>query len=173
MWLSFPFWIAINFPADGCYNYSILNDDNRKSSYDTPLGGELCDNKLSKGWYRFEEAAGTKMPTERVPAYRCGTDWSGWLKGAHPTLEDGEVKREVCFSDRDTGCTGERNILVKNCGSFYIYYLHATLCPWRYCGTNEWGAKKLEKKRNWMWWFMNSFVNLSVFYIRVNFNWSC
>ena len=137
MWLSFPFWIAINFPADGCYNYSILNDGNRKSSYGTPEGSEQCDSKLSEGWYRFEGDAGTNMPTERVPAYRCGTDWSGWLKGAHPTLEDGEVKREVCFSNRNTGCKGKINILVKNCGSFYIYYLHETpSCNWRYCGNN-------------------------------------
>ena len=43
------------------------------------------------------------MPTTRVPVYRCGTDWSGWLDGAHPTVEDGEV-RPVCFSDSSTGC---------------------------------------------------------------------
>ena len=138
MWLSFPFWIAINFLADGCYNYSILNDSDRKNTYNTPTNGEvLCDNLLPEGWYRFVGAAGTKMPTTRVPAYRCGTDWSGWLKGAHPTVEDGEVKRKVCFSGRRTGCTDKINISVKNCGSFYIYYLHETpQCSSRYCGTN-------------------------------------
>ena len=47
--------------------------------------------------------AGTKMPTKRVDAYHCGTVWSGWLDGAHPTLKDGEVHRTVCFSDRPTG----------------------------------------------------------------------
>ena len=66
MWLSFPFWIAINFPADVCYNYSILNDSNRKSSYPTNVGDELCDNLLPEGWYRFEGAAGTKMPTTHI-----------------------------------------------------------------------------------------------------------
>ena len=76
------------------------------------------------------------MPTTRVPAYKCGTDWSGWLDGAHPTVEDGEVEREVCFSDCALGCKGKRIILVKNCGSFYIYYLHKTSCHRRYCGTN-------------------------------------
>ena len=138
MWLSFPFWIAINFLASGCYNYSILNDSDRKNTYNTPTNGEvLCDNLLPEGWYRFVGAAGTKIPTTRVPAYRCGKDWSGWLKGAHPTVEDGEVKRKVCFSGRRTGCTDKRNILVKNCGSFYIYYLHETpKCSWRYRGTN-------------------------------------
>ena len=51
----------------------------------------MCDNQLAEGWYRFVGAAGTKMPTTRVPAYRCGTHWSGWLNGSHPTVEDGEV----------------------------------------------------------------------------------
>ena len=39
--------------------------------------------------YRFVGAAGTRMPTTRVPAFRCGTDWPGWLDGAHPTVEEG------------------------------------------------------------------------------------
>ena len=136
MWLSFPFWIAINFPADGCYNYSILNKANREISYTTPYGNELCDNLLPGGWYRFEGAAGSKMPTTRVPAYKCGTDWSGWLDGAHPTVEDGEVPRTVCFSDRISGCKSTTTIIVKNCGSFHIYYLHKTSCNRRYCGSN-------------------------------------
>ena len=44
------------------------------------------------------------MPRTRVPAYRCGTDWSSWLDGAHPTVEDDEVRRKVCFNNRPTGC---------------------------------------------------------------------
>ena len=66
MWLSFPFWIAINFPADGCYNYSVLNDSQRKSSYIKPDGDAKCDSSLAEGWSRFEGATGTKMPTTRV-----------------------------------------------------------------------------------------------------------
>ena len=45
-----------------------------------------------------------KMPTTRVPAYRCDTDCSSRLDGAHPTVEDDEVLRKVCFSNRPTGC---------------------------------------------------------------------
>ena len=137
MWLSFPFLIAINFPADGCYNYSILSNPERKSSYVTPheTGGS-CDGSLAEGWYRFVGAAGTKMPTMRVPAFRCNADWSGWLKGAEPTVEDNEVNRLVCFSDRSTGCKFTINILVKNCGSYFIYKLRSlTDCNSRYCGT--------------------------------------
>ena len=138
MWLSFSFWIAINFLADGCYNYSILNDSDRKNTFNTPTNGEvLCDNLLPEGWYRFVGAAGTKMPTTRVPAYRCGTNWSGWLDGAHPTVEDGKVKRTVCFSDRPSGCKYSIEIYVKNCGSYFIYnMLPPPSCNSRYCGTD-------------------------------------
>ena len=66
------------------------------------------------------------MPTTRVPAYRCSTEWSGWLDDAHPTVEDGEIRRTVCFSDRATGCKKLRDIFVKNCGSYFIYKLQQT-----------------------------------------------
>ncbi|PFX26091.1 Uromodulin [Stylophora pistillata] len=74
--------------VDPCYNYSILDDANRKNSYITNFAAVLCDNQLFEGWYRFVGAAGTKMPTTRVPADRCGTVWSGWLDGTHPIVED-------------------------------------------------------------------------------------
>ena len=93
-------------------------------------------NSMRDG-YRFVGAAGTRMPTTRVPAFRCGTDWPGWLDGAHPTVEDGKVKRTVCFSDRFTGCKSSNTISVKNCGSYFIYdfgLLYA--CNARYCATD-------------------------------------
>ena len=68
--------------------------------------------------------AGTKMPTTRVPAFRCGTDWSGWLHGAHPTVEDDIVHRKVCFSDPSSGCRYYTDIFVKNCESYFIYTLY-------------------------------------------------
>ena len=58
----------------------------------------MCDNWLSEGWYRFEGAAGTKMPTTSVDDYHCNTVFSGWLNGAEPTVRDGEVFRTVCFT---------------------------------------------------------------------------
>ena len=123
--------------ADPCYHYKNLTDANRKISYKTTEGLWLCDNQLPEGWYRFVGAAGTKMPTTRVPAYRCGTDWSGWLKGSHPTVEDGEVPRTVCFSDRSTGCKYTTRISVKNCGSYFIYKQQQVPgCNSRYCGTD-------------------------------------
>ena len=133
----------LTFPADPCYYHQSLSDANRKSSYVTPQYQEVCDDQLLAGWYRFVGAAGTKMPTTRVPAYRCGTDWSGWLNGAHPTVKDGEVKRMVCFNDRFPGCERSAYIFVKNCGSYFIYKLQRPPgCPLRYCST-DWIMKQI------------------------------
>ena len=134
--------------ADPCYNYQNLSDANRKSSYSTPrFGPSLCDNLLPL-WYRFVGAAGTKMPTTRVPAYRCGTDFSGWLDDAHPTVEDGEVQKKVCFSNRGQGCRYTKKIFVKNCSSYFMYkFFSPPGCPSRYCGTDWKRSKKSRKKR--------------------------
>ena len=106
-------------------------------SYITPHNSELCDNELPEGWYRFVGASGTKMPTMRVSVFRCGTVHSGWLSGAHPTVEEGKVHRMVCFSDRSAGCERSMKIFVKNCGSYYIYKLFKPVkCYVRYCGTD-------------------------------------
>ena len=138
MWLSFPFWIAINFPADGCYNYSTLSNADRKSSYVTPYPSEgVCDKLLSEGWYRFEGNAGTKMPTKSVDHYRCNTVFSGWLSGVEPTEVDGEVERKVCFTRGDNTCKSSIAIMMKNCGSYFIYKLvPPPACNYRYCGTD-------------------------------------
>ena len=124
--------------ADPCYNYQNLSDAKRKSSYVTPIDKPtVCDDLLSTGWYRFVGAAGTKMPTTRVPAFRCGTDWSGWLDGPHSTVGDGEVQRTVCFSDRSTGCQNKITIFVKNCGTYFIYkLLKPPGCNSRYCSAD-------------------------------------
>ena len=128
--------VSFDFAVDPCYEYKNLSHPERKSSYNTPNQVERCETELD-GWYRFAGAAGTKMPTTRVPRYRCDTTFSGWLNGAHPTVEDGEVRRKVCFSDNSEGCKSDTLISVKNCSSYYIYKLHKpSVCPSRYCGTD-------------------------------------
>lgn len=56
----------------------------------------VCDNG-PKGWYRFEGAVGTRMPTSCSPTHRCNSHLPGWLSGAHPTQADGQVTRTVFF----------------------------------------------------------------------------
>ena len=129
------------FLADPCHHYSNLSDANRNENYITIASGPtFCDTQLAEGWYRFVGAAGTKMPTKRVPAFRCGTNWSGWLKTAHPTVDGEEVHGTVCFSNRPREtpvCKKSIRISIKNCGSYFIYKLHDTQgCSFRYCGTD-------------------------------------
>ena len=59
-------------------------------------------------------STGTKMPTTRVPAFRCHTDWPGWLVGSDPTMEDGEVHRTVCLSNRNNGCKYFKKYKIRN-----------------------------------------------------------
>ena len=108
-----------------------------------------CDKnfpcQLPRGYYRLVGAAGSKIPKMRVPAYRCGADWSGWLDDAHTTVEDGKVKRKVCFSDRSDGYKYAIRISVKNCVSYFIYKLYPPACYSRYCGTDWMWSKKFKK----------------------------
>ena len=135
--------VSFDFVVDPCYEYKNLSDLQRKSSYETPEYEELCDRELN-GWYRFVGAAGTKMPTTDVAAFRCGTKHSGWLDGTHPTLEHGEVSRRVCFSTQKEACSFNNQISVKNCSSYYIYKLGQPLkCDSRYCGTDWIGREKI------------------------------
>lgn len=121
-----------------CQQYQSLNNGNRKSSF-----GQVtvqCDNSLGPGWFRFEGAAGTRMPTSCVPKYRCDTNVPGWLTGGHPTVADGKVTRKVCFNWNSGCCHFSINIQVRNCGAYYVYYFNSTpnngQCDFRYCGTD-------------------------------------
>ena len=77
------------------------------------------------------------MPTNRVAPNKCGTAFSGWLDGAHPSVEDGEVSVTVCFTRDSTFCKKTIGISVRNCGSYYVYKLYKPPgCSMRYCGTN-------------------------------------
>ena len=148
------------FVADPCYHYKNLSAADRNIIKITPKNGPvLCDSPFSEGWYRFVGAAGTKMPTTRVPAYRCSTDWSGWLLDAHPTVEDGEVKRKVCFSDRSSGCRYSNEISVKNCESYFIYKLYPLACSSRYCGTDGMWSKKFQDIRRLIHWSSGSLTS--------------
>ncbi|XP_078382687.1 uncharacterized protein LOC144665329 isoform X1 [Oculina patagonica] len=120
-----------------CISYQALTDGGRKNT----AGGAIeCDSSLGPGWFRFLGDAGTKMPTSCVPAYRCGTHAPGWLNGAHPTVTEGKVTRQVCFNWGNNCCTWTINIQVRNCGDFFVYYFKGTppehSCNLRYCGAD-------------------------------------
>ena len=134
--------IMFSFPLE-CQNYQTLSTEDRKNAYiseQTAEGITGCDNNLGPAWFRFEGAAGTKMATSCVQSSRCGTHSTGWLKDAHPTVNEGQVIRKVCFSWGGNCCTWSIDIKVRNCGDFYIYYINKTppehTCHLRYCGSD-------------------------------------
>ena len=126
--------------VDGCTNYTVLSEADRAQGNAQPPYTRH-DNGLVTGWYRFQGAAGDRMPDKFVPEYRCGTWNPGWLNGSHPTVAEGVVTRTVCNSLYRDYSRYSNIIKVKNCSSYYVYELHRTPGFVRYCGNA--GAGKL------------------------------
>ena len=119
-----------------CLSYSELSNAERRVT--TAIYARLCDvNSLVPGWFRFQGDAGTKMPITCPEKYSCGTDAPGWLNGAHPTMAEGQVTRQVCFHWGSSCCQWAINIQVTNCHSYYVYYLSKPpTCILVYCGSH-------------------------------------
>lgn len=78
------------------------------------------------------------MPTTCVSHHRCEGDYTGWMRGSHPTVADGKVKRSVCFSHNGKCCNWSQQIEVINCWPYYVYKLvPVSKCRARYCGANK------------------------------------
>jgi len=123
------------FVLSECQNYGTLNNADRKITY--PNNNGYCDNSIVPGWYRLDGAAGRQMASSCLPTNRCNTYATGWLSGGHPSVADGQVTRTVCFHWQGNCCRWSTNIQVRNCGSYYVYYLSGTPdCNLRYCGTD-------------------------------------
>ena len=101
------------------------------------------------------------MPTSCPARMSCGTVVPIWMNGTHPSPSDGVVTREACgnFENHDAGyqqsfpcCEMKSTIAVKNCGSFYVYFLRPPVsCPQAYCAgdktpcpPHKWSANGLE-----------------------------
>ena len=135
---SSPACDVLSFPFTECQNYLVLNNGDRKETYRTSRYYRgVCDNGMRHFWYRFERAAGNRMASSCPPTYRCNTFAPGWLTGGHPSVADGRVNRRVCFHAHYNCCYYSTTIPLRNCGSFYVYYLAGTFntCNLRYCGS--------------------------------------
>ena len=119
-----------------CTTYQTIQSDGRKTTDGSNTG---CDNTLGPAWFRFVGNGGTKMPTACLSANHCGTHAPGWLNGVHPTVGEGQVTRQVCFS-WESCCQWSINIQVRNCGDFFVYYIDGTArehqCHLGYCTTD-------------------------------------
>ena len=66
---------------------------------------------------------------------QCGTLSPVWMNGIHPSVSDGIVTRQACSNiGLGSCCDSSLQIGVKNCVSFFVYYLYPTsACPMAYC----------------------------------------
>ncbi|XP_072894188.1 pancreatic secretory granule membrane major glycoprotein GP2-like [Hemitrygon akajei] len=88
----------------------------------------MGDGKLEVGWYRFNSSRGRMISETVFPGARCSRVIPGWLNGSHPSVEEGEVTRTVCFTWRDFTCYWRREIKVKNCCRYFVYQLKPAPC---------------------------------------------
>lgn len=132
--------ISAQSDCNGCCgagNYTELDEPRRsiKSIWELDQVA-LCDRDLSWGWYRFTSFVGGEMPTSVVSPKHCGTSAPVWIQGTHPTTQIGTVIRKACinFFDINKGCADSFNIKIRNCGTFYVYFLRPTYtCAVAYC----------------------------------------
>ncbi|XP_022795010.1 uncharacterized protein LOC111333651 [Stylophora pistillata] len=101
------------------------------------------DNDIDNSiWYRFVSpatATPVQLPDSCTEPRTCGTQASGWLRGGHPSAEEGLVNRTVCFSWNDNCCFAEVPAQVKHCYGYYVYKLQPTALEVkaRYCVENQ------------------------------------
>ncbi|XP_065067900.1 uncharacterized protein LOC135693371 isoform X2 [Rhopilema esculentum] len=125
---------------DGCKNYHNLSSHDRSVDH-SDWSSYRCDMFLY-GWYRFTGQSGTTLVSSCPAGWSkssssCGTFYKGWLKDqVAPSIEEGVVNRTVCFSTHGScTCTLRREIKIRNCGGFLVYYFDAVpTCNARYCG---------------------------------------
>ena len=148
-------------------NYENLTDSWRKITGEGPSDNYYrCDKYIDKGgfknqgWYRFVGKAGTHL-SSKPPAFLhggepykecCGTNYVGWMKGEHPTINDGLVEREFCFQTKSGECQWSLQSQVRTCPvkneyiesrnriynteTFYVYHLRFPPhigCNFAYC----------------------------------------
>ena len=129
-----------------CYSYSTLSDRSRNIhaySYNY-----YCDSWVN-GWYRFTGASGNKL-LDRCPysyiGYNgdgyCGAYHGGWMSSSLPNYYEGIVRRRLYFARYGECYSRSRDIWVRNCGGFYVYYFqhdYRISCNYRYCGmADQW-----------------------------------
>ncbi|XP_073699875.1 adhesion G protein-coupled receptor E3-like [Garra rufa] len=123
--------------VDPCYSYTVLDNPWRDTN-NTNDPVKRCDQYVTwSGWYRlFINNMNAHIPDTCVAYGHCGTDLPLWIRGGHPTVQDGVVTRDVCGNNAVYCCYfGSFPIKVKACpGNYYVYELiGSTLCHSGYC----------------------------------------
>ena len=87
------------------------------------------------GWYKFANAAGTKIATTPPPRNHCGTNATGWMITPHPVIIGQTRKAKFCFNWDGKTCKWATYGEVTMCGiGDFVYRLpDAPRCALRYC----------------------------------------
>ena len=125
------------FSLSECTSYNNITEKTRSVSYGKDGTNALCDQGIltSESWVRFTGSGGTAIPNNPPQAYHCGTNSPGWIRGAHPAVAEGAVQRQLCYRHDDHKCYFKHyKILIRNCGSFFVYKPpDLTQCDLRLC----------------------------------------
>jgi len=139
---------------DECMSYNNLTDATRSTDHEGYVKPDLkiwyyCDQVgqysdtspewKGDAWYRMTGDAGTKIPEKSPGIKHCGTVYTGWLSGKHPTSTAESVADVVICFDYGDGrdCYWSTQCTITNCGEYYVYFLKDTpRCNLRYCATN-------------------------------------
>ncbi|XP_062574921.1 uromodulin-like [Saccostrea cucullata] len=141
LWIEFvslcltAFYTAVF--SNPCTNYVTLSGEvKRSSAYILPNASAtaICDTFLEEKWYRINSTVGNDIVQTCQSMTHCGTMFPLWMNGTLPLVSDGEVDRMVCQSGILGCCEISLTIKVRNCGTFYVYFLRKPSgCPVSYC----------------------------------------
>ncbi|XP_016424125.1 adhesion G protein-coupled receptor E1-like [Sinocyclocheilus rhinocerous] len=126
-----------NLSVDPCNNYTVLDEPRRSinnTNFLQSTPSYNCDTSVTwSGWYRlFINGLNAYMPETCVAIGHCDTATTLWIRGGHPTVQDGVVTRDVCGHWHNYCCFfWSFPIKVKACpGNYYVYEL---ISPAVYC----------------------------------------
>ncbi|XP_078061441.1 uncharacterized protein LOC144487239, partial [Mustelus asterias] len=133
-------YCTVSKSFDPCVKHRVLNQPWRSTNCVGNLCSDSvqCDQSLVLGWYRFKSPGSSTIPETVVPARRCSTHATGWLRGSHPSLREGIVKRTVCFHWSGNTCRWHQEIKIKRCSNFFVYELKKPrVCSLAYCTVSK------------------------------------
>lgn len=114
-----------------CTNHEIISG---ADSFLTSVGLQSENKNIlqdfkANTWYRFadEDGFSYRAPTTCIPENRCGTKYTGYISEYMPTVNQGVLKRKLCFNQNGNCCGSSMNIYVRNCNQLYVYKLEAKL----------------------------------------------
>jgi hypothetical protein len=77
----------------------------------------------TKSWYRITGSAGNQAVNYCVNGARffCSGQLKGWINGTLPSVEEGEVQRQVLFGLFDNCADTRTTTTIRNCDGFFVY----------------------------------------------------